>query len=67
MAAFELCFSIGKEFLKKIVSGETAFELISMFRVQIQETIMSTTTRAFVFLAKIAGFYYHKMFETRSQ
>ena len=67
MAAFELCFSIRKEFLKKKVSGEIAFELISLFHVQIQEpTSRSTTTRAFVFLAKFAEFYYHKIFETRS-
>ena len=31
LAAFELCFSIRKEFLKKKVSGEIAFELISLF------------------------------------
>ena len=36
MAVFELCFSIRKEFLKKKVSGEIAFELISLFHVQIQ-------------------------------
>ena len=63
MAAFELCFSIKKEFLKKIVSGEIAFELISLFHVQIQEpTNRSTTTRAFAFLAKFAEFYYHKKY-----
>ena len=64
MAAFELCFSIRKNF-KKEVSGEIAFDLISLFHVQIQEpTRSSTTTRAFVFPAK---FYYHKIFETRSR
>ena len=66
MAAFELCFSI-KEFLKKKVSTEITFELISFFHVQIQEpTSMSTTTRSLVFLAKFLEFYYHKIFETRS-
>ena len=44
---------------------EIAFELISLFYVQIQEpTSRSTTTRALVFLAKFAEFYYHKIFET---
>ena len=65
VAAFELRFSIRKEFLKKKVSGEIAFELISLFHVQ-EPTSRSTTTRAFVFLAKFAEFYYHKLFETRS-
>ena len=37
MAAFELCFSIRKEFLKKKVSGEIAFELISLFDVQTKD------------------------------
>ena len=51
------------EFLKKKVSREIAFELISFFHVQIQEpTSMSTTTRPFVFLAKFLEFYYHKIF-----
>ena len=39
VAAFELCFSIKKEFLKKKVSGEIAFELISLFHVDIQEFV----------------------------
>ena len=40
--------------LKKKVSREIAFELISLFHVQIQEPIsMSTTPTAFVCLAKI--------------
>ena len=57
-----------KEFSKKKVSAEIAFDLISLFHVQIQEpTSRSTTTRAFVFLAKSAEFYYHKIFEARSQ
>ena len=68
MAAFELCFSIRKKFLKKEVSGEITFELISLFHIQIQEpTSRSTTKRAFVFLAKFPEFYYHKIFETRSR
>ena len=45
-----------------------AFDLISLFQVQIQEpTSRSTTTRAFVFLAKFAEFYYHKAFEVISR
>ena len=64
VAAFELCFSIRKNF-KKEVSGEIAFDLISLFHVQIQEfTRTSTTTKACVFPAK---FYYHKISETRSR
>ena len=60
-------FYYQKEFLKNKVSGEIAFALISLFHVQIQEpTRRSTTTRAFVFPAKFAEFYYHKIFETRS-
>ena len=40
-----------QEFLKKKVSGEIAFDLISLFHVQIQEPKRSSnTTRAFVFL-----------------
>ena len=67
VAAFESCFSTRKEFLKKKVSGGIDFELISLFHVQIQELkSRSTTTRALVFLAKFAEFYYHKIFETRS-
>ena len=34
VAAFELCFSIRKNFLKKKDSGEIAFDLISLFHVQ---------------------------------
>ena len=42
-------------------SGEIAFDLISLFHVQIQEpTSRSTTTTVFVFLAKFPEFYYHK-------
>ena len=58
-------FQYQKEFLKKKTSGEIAFDLISLFHVQIQEPKRnSTTTRAFVFAAK---FYYHKIFETRGR
>ena len=40
-------------------------DLISLFDVQIQvSTSRSTTTRASVFLAKSAEFFYHKIFET---
>ena len=53
---------------KKEVSGEIAFDLISLFHVQIQKpTNSSTTTRAFVSLAKFAEFYNHKIYEARSQ
>ena len=56
---------VSERILKK-ESGEIAFDLISLFHVQIQEpTSRSTTTRAFVFLAKFAEFYYHKIFEKR--
>ena len=49
-------------------SRETAFQLISLFHVQIQEpTSMSTTTKAFVFLGKFFEFYYHEVFEKRSR
>ena len=68
MAAFELCFSVRKGFLKKKLIWEIAFELISLFHVQIQEpTSKSTTMRAFVFLAKFAEFYYNKIFVIGSQ
>ena len=44
--------------LPKKVSGEIAFDLISLFHGQIQEpTSRSSTTRIFVFLAKFAEFY----------
>ena len=43
-----------------------AFELISLVYVQIQgPKSMSTTTTAFVFLAKFLEFCYHKTFETK--
>ena len=59
-----MMFYYQKKFVKKEVSGEIAFDVISLFHVQIQEpTRRSTTTRAFVFPAK---FYYHKIFEKRS-
>ena len=41
MAAFELCFSIRKEFLKKKVSGEIAFDLISLFYVHKYKILQS--------------------------
>ena len=66
VAAFE--YVLVSERIFKKVSGEIAFDLISLFHVQIQEpTSRSTTTRAFAFLAKFAEFYYHKIFETRSR
>ena len=66
MAAFELYFKYLKDFLKKKVIWEIAFDLISLFHVQIQEPkSRSTTTRAFVFLTKFAESYYHKIFEKR--
>ena len=57
-------FYYQKEFVKKKVSGEIAFDVISLFHVQIQEPIRhSSTTGVFIFPAK---FYYRKIFETRS-
>ena len=57
-------FYYKKEFVKKKVSGEIAFDVISLFHVQIQEPIRhSSTTGVFIFPAK---FYYRKIFETRS-
>ena len=65
VVSYELSFSIRKEFLKREINGKIAFALISLFHVQIQKPQnRSTTTRAFVFLAQFAGFYYHKIFET---
>ena len=59
---------VSERIFKKKVGREVAFELISLFQVQIQEPkSMSTTTRAFVFLANFIEFYYHKIFETRSR
>ena len=68
VAAFEFCFFIRKEFFKKKISRQIAFELISLFNVQIiqEPTNRSTTIKAFVFLAKYVESY-HKMFETRSR
>ena len=52
VAAFEF-YVLVSEFLKKKVSGKIAFDLISLFHVQIQEPKRSsTTTRAFVFPSK---------------
>ena len=57
---------VSEKILKK-ESGEIAFDLISLFHVQIQEpTSRSTTTITFVSLAKFDEFYYHKLFEARS-
>ena len=56
-------FYYRKEFVKKKVSGEIAFDVISLFHVQIQQP-KGRSTRAFVFPAKL---YYHKIFETRSR
>ena len=53
--------------ISKKESGEIAFDLISLFHVQIQEpTRSSTTTRAFVFPV-FPAIQYHKIFETRSR
>ena len=50
-----------KEFVKKKVSGEIAFDLISLFHVQIQEpTRSSTTMRAFAFPSKFINIKYLK-------
>ena len=58
VAAFELCFSIRKNFQQR------KLDLISLINVQVQvSTSKPTTTRASVFLAKSAGFFYHKIFE----
>ena len=55
---------VSERFFKKENSGEIAFDLISLFYVQIQDPkSRSTTTIAF---AKFSEFYYHKIFETRS-
>ena len=54
------------ETIFKKESREIDFDLITLFKVQIQEpTSRSTSTRAFVFLAKVAEFYYHKIFEVK--
>ena len=51
--------------MKKKVSGEIVFDLISLFHVQIPEPARSSIiTRAFFFPAK---FYYDKIFETTSR
>ena len=57
MAAFEVSFSIRKEFQKKKVSGEIVFALISLFYVQIQEPASrSITTRAFLSYKNLLNF-----------
>ena len=44
------------------------YVLISLFHLQVPEpTSRSTTTRAHVFFAKFAEFYYHKIFEAISR
>ena len=64
VVAFELSFNIRKKIEKIKVSGEVNFALISLFYVQIQKpTSRLTTKRPFVLLAKVAGFYYHKIFK----
>ena len=54
---------IRKQFLKRKVNGEIAFESISLFQVQIQEVNYHKS----ICLVKFAEFYYHKIFEARSQ
>ena len=52
-AAFEVSFIIRKVFLKQKDNWETAFALMNLFYVQIQQPARRwTTTRVFVFLAK---------------
>ena len=52
-----LNYVLVSERIFKKVSGEIAFDLITLYHVQIQEpTKRSTTTRAFVSLAKFAEF-----------
>ena len=50
-----LNYVLVSEFLKKKDSGEIAFDLISLFHVQM---------KTFAFPAKL---YYHKIFETKSR
>ena len=52
-------FYYQREFVKKKVSGEIAFDVISLFQEQ-EPTRHSTTVGAFVFPAK---FYYHRIFK----
>ena len=60
-----LNYVLVSERIFKKESKQIAFNLMSLFHVQIQElTRSSTTTRAFVFPAKL---YYHEIFETRSR
>ena len=60
-----LNYVLVSERIFKKESKQIAFDLMSLFHVQMQElTRSSTTTRAFVFPAKL---YYHEMFETRSR
>ena len=63
-SCFWTIFSIRKELEKEGVG--IAFALISLCHLQIQEPASTSgATRAFVFLAKFAEFYYHKRFETK--
>ena len=56
-----------KNFLQKKLVDRLPFDLINLFHVKIQEpTNRSTTTTAFVFLAKFTECYYRKIFKTRS-
>ena len=63
VAAFEVSFSVRKEFKNTNISGEIVFALFSLFCIQIQQR--SIATKAIVSLEKFARFYYHKIFETR--
>ena len=64
VAALELCFSIRNNFYQRKLWRD----LTSLFNVQRQvSTSRSTTTRAFVLLAKSTEFFYHKIFETTSR
>ena len=57
----EFSVLVSERILKKKVSGEIAFDLISLFHVQIQDPTRSwTTMRAFVFPSKLK-------FDTRSR
>ena len=61
MAAFELGFSIRKEFWKKKVSGEIALALISLVLVEIQEPASrSNTAEHLSFLQNLLNFIIKK-------
>ena len=61
VAAFELWFSIWKKFWKRKQWRYCLFNYRSL------QSRPTTTARAFIFLAKFAEFYYHKIFEKRSR